>query len=123
MRVGDASGGPLNRKGITARPSVLPRQRSMASSCRWVVSVYSTCGSSKTSESRKPPDTTGVEGLRTTPFFGLAPDPDAERLDSDAECRKNTGEEPHSHFNYGRDTLRCRQHLVGGLFVGRPRNR
>ena len=25
--------------------------------------------------------------------FGLAPDPDAERLDFDAECRKNIGEE------------------------------
>jgi hypothetical protein len=37
--------------------------------------------------------------------FGLAPDPDAERLDSDAECRKNIGEELHSHFNYERDTL------------------
>ena len=37
-------------------------------------------------------------------------DPDAERLDSDAECRKNFGEELHSHFNYERDTLlpRCR---------------
>jgi hypothetical protein len=46
-----------------------------------------------------------VEGLRTTPFFGLAPDPDAERLDSDAECRKIIGEELHSHFNYERDTL------------------
>jgi hypothetical protein len=46
-----------------------------------------------------------VEGLRTTPFFGLAPDPDAERLDSDAECRKNNGEGLHSHFNYERDTL------------------
>ena len=41
----------------------------------------------------------------TTPFLGLAPDPDAERLDSDAECRKNIGEELHSHFNYERDIL------------------
>ena len=31
--------------------------------------------------------------------LGRAPDPDAERLDSDAECRKNIGEELHSHFN------------------------
>ena len=77
----------------------------MASSFRWAVRVFSAGGSSKTSESRQPPDTTGVEGLRTTPFFGLAPDPDAERLDSDAECRKNIGEELHSHFNYERDTL------------------
>jgi hypothetical protein len=77
----------------------------MASSCRWAVRVASAGGSSKTSESRQPPDTTGVEGLRTTPFFGLAPDPDAERLDSDAECRKNIGEELHSHFNYKRDSL------------------
>ena len=77
----------------------------MASSCRWVVSVSSASGSSKTSESRQPPDTTGVEGLRTTPFLRLAPDPDAERLDSEAECRKNIGEELHSHFNYERDTL------------------
>src|SRR6516164_5654021 len=78
----------------------------MASSCPWVVNVSSAGGSSKTSESRQRPDTTGVEGLRTTPFFGLAPDPDAERLDSDAECRKNIGEELHSHFNYERDTLK-----------------
>src|SRR5262249_4374086 len=78
----------------------------MASSCRWAARVASAGGSSKTSESRQPPDTTGVEGLRTTPFFGLAPDPDAERLDSDAGCRKNIGEELHSHFNYERDTLR-----------------
>src|SRR5215472_12695070 len=79
--------------------------RSMASSCCWAVRVVSAGGSSKTSESRQPPDTAGVEGLRTTPFFGLAPDPDAERLDSDVECRKNIGEELHSHFNYERDTL------------------
>jgi hypothetical protein len=38
--------------------------------CRWAVSVSSACGSSKTSESRQAPDTTGVEGLRTTPFLG-----------------------------------------------------
>ena len=31
--------------------------------------------------------------------FGLAPDPGAKRLDSDAECRENIGEELHSHFN------------------------
>src|SRR5215813_1066229 len=43
----------------------------MASSCRWAVRVSSAGGSSKTSESRQPPDTTGVEGLRTTAFFGL----------------------------------------------------
>src|SRR5262249_55691876 len=42
----------------------------MASSCRWAVRVSSAGGSSKTSESRQPPDTTGVEGLRTTPFLG-----------------------------------------------------
>ena len=35
----------------------------------------------------------------------LAPDPDAERLDSDAEGRKSIGEELHSHFNYERDSL------------------
>jgi hypothetical protein len=35
----------------------------------------------------------------------LAPDPDAVRLDSDAECRKNIDEELHSHFNYERDSL------------------
>src|SRR5262249_48199 len=64
------------------------------------VIVSSAGGSSKTSESRQPPDTTGVEGLRTTAFFRLAPDPDAERLDSDAECRKNIGEGLHSHLNY-----------------------
>ena len=37
--------------------------------------------------------------------FGLAPDPGAKRLDSDAECRENIGEEQHSHFNYKRDSL------------------
>ena len=37
--------------------------------------------------------------------FGLAPDPGAERLDSDAECRENIGEELHSHFNYERNSL------------------
>src|SRR6516225_1316460 len=42
----------------------------MASSCRWAVRVSSAGGSSRTSESRQPPDTTGVEGLRTTPFLG-----------------------------------------------------
>src|SRR5262249_2498968 len=88
----------------------------MASSCRWVVSVSSAGGSSKTSESRQPPETTGVEGLGTTPFFGLAPDPDAERLDSDVECRKNIGEELHSHFNYERDTL---SGVVAGLISKR----
>ena len=33
------------------------------------------------------------------PIWGWRLDPDAERLDSDAECHKNIGEEPHSHFN------------------------
>ena len=37
--------------------------------------------------------------------FGLAPDPGAKRLDSDAECRENFGEELNSHFNYERDSL------------------
>ena len=37
--------------------------------------------------------------------FGLAPDPGAKRLDSDAEFRENIGEELHSHFNYKRDSL------------------
>ena len=89
----------------------------MASSCRWAVRFSSAGGSSKTSESRQPPDTTGVEGLRTTPFFGLAPDPDAERLDSDAECRKNIGEELHSHFNYKRDSLTGGALIVTNSFV------
>jgi hypothetical protein len=31
--------------------------------------------------------------------IGLAPDPGAERLDSDAEWRENSGEELVSHFN------------------------
>ena len=37
--------------------------------------------------------------------FGLAPDPGAKRLYSDAECLENIGEELHSHFNYERDSL------------------
>jgi hypothetical protein len=31
--------------------------------------------------------------------------PGAKRLDSDAECRENIGEELHSHFNYEWDSL------------------
>ena len=55
--------------------------------------------------------------------FGLAPDPGAKRLYSDAECDKNIGEELHAHFNYEGDNLPGRMLLMEWVGVPPPPSR